>query len=390
MNNISDVKNCYGCGVCATVCAKKIIEISHNGDGFYEPKIVDSAMCTQCGLCAEVCSYMHEEIASKPLDIKAYAAWSKAAPIRHKCSSGGVGFEIGRKLIEHGYKVCTVRYNAEKDIAEHYIATTLEDLIPSMGSKYIQSYTVDAFKNINRKEKYLVIGTPCQIDSFRRYIRKFRVEDNFVLVDFFCHGVPSYIAWKAYSGEVAKNVGPISNVVWRHKDGGWHDSWAMSIDVKGVPSQTVEKNEAYGLSIEETKGRHFSKMSQGDEFYSLFLGNNCLGKACYNHCKYKYMSSSADIRLGDLWGTKYKDDQKGVSSVITFTPKGEEIINSIEDIEKIEHTIGVVAEGQMEHKIKYPHLVRPIIITMAKCGAPVKVLSFVSRAANKLKRMLKL
>lgn len=113
-----------------------------------------------------------------------------------KCSSGGAGFEIGKYLLGEGYKVCGVRYDAEKNRAEHYIATTVEELIPSAGSKYIQSYTVDGFKAINRKEKYLVTGTPCQIDSFRRYIKKFRCEDNFVLLDFFCHGVPSMLVWK--------------------------------------------------------------------------------------------------------------------------------------------------------------------------------------------------
>ena len=36
MKNISHIRNCYGCGVCATVCAKKIIEITLNKDGFYD------------------------------------------------------------------------------------------------------------------------------------------------------------------------------------------------------------------------------------------------------------------------------------------------------------------------------------------------------------------
>ena len=94
--------------------------------------------------------------------------------MRRKCSSGGVGFELGRTLIGEGDKVCGVMYNAKANRAEHYIATTVEDLIPSIGSKYIQSYTVDGFKVIDRKQKYLVTGTPCQIDSFRRSIQKFK------------------------------------------------------------------------------------------------------------------------------------------------------------------------------------------------------------------------
>lgn len=34
--------------------------------------------------------------------------------MRRKCSSGGAGFEIGKCLLGQGYKVCGVRYDAEK------------------------------------------------------------------------------------------------------------------------------------------------------------------------------------------------------------------------------------------------------------------------------------
>lgn len=228
--NISNIKDCFGCGVCATVCTRHIINITLNAKGFYEPQITDMAKCTDCGLCMEVCSYSHEGLALTDSNIKSYAAWSNDTEVHRKCSSGGVGFELGRTLIGQGYKVCGVRYNPESNRAEHYIATTVEELIPSIGSKYIQSYTVDGFKAINRKGKYLVTGTPCQIDSFRLYIRKFRCEDNFVLMDFFCHGVPSMWLWKKYVAEVEKRIGKITYVSWRNKFTGWHDSWAMSMD----------------------------------------------------------------------------------------------------------------------------------------------------------------
>ena len=227
MRNISNIRNCYGCGLCATTCPRHIITITLNTDGFYEPRITDESQCTDCGLCTEVCSYLYDDLPLKDRCIRSYAAWSNDNQVRRKCSSGGVGFEVGRTLMEEAYKVCGVRYNAETNRAEHYIATTVEELIPSIGSKYIQSYTVDGFKAINRKEKYLVTGTPCQIDSFRRYIRKFRCEDNFVLMDFFCHGVPSMLTWKKYIREVEKVTGKITYVSWRNKFTGWHDSWAM-------------------------------------------------------------------------------------------------------------------------------------------------------------------
>ena len=63
MANISSIHNCYGCGVCATVCAKKIIEIKLNEKGFYEPSITDTSKCTQCGLCIDVCAFNHKELA---------------------------------------------------------------------------------------------------------------------------------------------------------------------------------------------------------------------------------------------------------------------------------------------------------------------------------------
>ena len=44
------------------------------------------------------------------------------------------------------------------------------------------------------------------------------------------------------------------------------------------------------------------KRSEGDLFYKFFLGNMCLGRACYKDCKFKYLNSAADIRIGDLLG----------------------------------------------------------------------------------------
>lgn len=346
MNNISKIHDCYGCGVCATACGRKIIEIGLNAEGFYEPHITDPNKCTNCGICTEVCAYLHGELALKETKIYPYAAWSKDHLVRRKCSSGGAGFEIGKYLLGQGYKVCGVRYNADKNRAEHYIATNVNELIPSAGSKYIQSYTVDGFKAINRKEKYLVTGSPCQIDSFRRYIRKFRCEDNFVLLDFFCHGVPSMLVWKKYTEWAEKQVGKITYASWRNKWTGWHDSWAMGIDGE-EHGEKINWHDSYDMLIREKKSYIESRLSQGDMFYQLFLGDCCLGKQCYDHCKYKYNRSSADIRIGDLWGKTYNDDEDGVSGAVAFTQKGNEVLKQC-NCELVEHSFDVVAEGQMK------------------------------------------
>jgi len=363
--NIQNIHDCFGCGVCAVACGRKIIEIRLNRDGFYEPVITDAERCTDCGLCVEVCAFSHDELSAQTKPVASYGAWSNDHQVRRKCSSGGVGFELGRHLLGKGYKVCGVRYDAKKGRAEHYIAATVEELVQSAGSKYIQSYTVDGFKAIDRKQRYLVTGTPCQIDSFHRYVRKFRCEDNFVLMDFFCHGVPSMLAWQKYCKWAETKVGKLTYVSWRNKFTGWHDSWAMSINGSEKEGDRVDWHDSYNMLIREKKGFLNSRLSQGDPFYKLFLRDSCLGKACYERCKFKYDQSSADIRIGDAWGSHYKDNEDGVSAAIAFTEKGNEILKSCNlTLEPL--PFDVVAEGQMETNARKTSLRKRLLVSLTK------------------------
>ena len=345
--------NCYGCGVCSASCPKGIITIKLNSNGFYEPYIDNQDECIRCGICLDICAFNHKELSSPKLPIKSWAAWSNDARVRQKCSSGGIGFEIGKQLIENGYKAVGCRYDIKEQRAEHYIATTVEDFVQSIGSKYIQSYTEIAFKKIKRKgDKYLITGTPCQIDSFRRMIQKFRCEENFILMDFFCHCVPSMWAWKAYIKMLEPQIGKVTYASWRNKfQFGWHDNWLMGID--GEKNSEIEAwNGGYDSIIKE-KGTYIqSRRSQGDYFYKLFLGDLCLGKHCQKNCKYKYDKSSADIRIGDFWGNTYKDDEKGTSALVTFTQRGYDVVKSLTNVTLIEHPFNVVAEGQMRSNAK--------------------------------------
>lgn len=398
MKNINDIKDCFGCGVCTMACARNLIKIRQNEDGFYEPFITDFAKCNDCSLCLSVCSYKAEDVALKKDCLpQSFAAWSKEHAVRRKCSSGGVGFEIGRYLLTQGYKVCAVRFNADKNQAEHYIATTVEELIPSIGSKYIQSNSFEGLRQIDKKQKYLVTGTPCQVDSFRRFIKKFRCEDNFILMDFFCHGVPSKLMWDKYVEEVEKKVGKIKYVSWRNKFTGWHDSWAMAID-GAIHGEPVIWKESYNLLIRGKKSFLNSRLSQGDMFYKMFLSNSCLNKPCYNNCRFKYNHSSADIRIGDMWGKEYAKNEDGVSGVVAFTAKGLRILMA-SNCELIEHSFEVVAAGQMKSREKCPPT-RKYVMKALKEGKlslaqiynkyqkPYKFLMLPLRIFKKLKRVI--
>lgn len=346
MGNVGGKDCCYGCGVCAMACGKHLISLKLSPDGFYVPYIDNIQACSNCGLCESVCAYNYDSLLDTNKPQLSVGAWSKDSVVRKKSSSGGVCYEFERNLLSKGYKICVVRYNAELARAEHYVSDNLEDLVSGLGSKYIQSYTLDAFLSLSKGENYLVVGSPCQMDSLRRFIRKFNREDDFVLIDFFCHGVPSSILWEKYSKKVEAEVGKLSYVSWRNKFTGWHDSWAMSID-------GVSKRENRSGAIDENvKGTYYSRYSQGDIFYKMFLGDSCFNKACYENCKYKYDHSSADIRVGDFWGDTYKDNEDGVSSVVAFTHKGVDLVLS-SNIEISEHPFSVVAEGQMKSPLKF-------------------------------------
>ncbi len=338
MNNICGIKNCYGCGVCAAACPKRIIGLRLNDDGFYEPFITDLSACIECGICRECCAFTYDEPACGSAVPKCYAAWSNAGSVRRMCSSGGIGFEIGARLIDMGYKACAVKYDADNARAVHFIASTAEDYSASAGSKYIQSYTSEAFCSMDRREKHVVTGTPCQIDSFRRYIRRYGVEDNFLLVDFFCHGVPSMHVWTKYLEKAERKIGKAVHATWRDKSEGWRNSYAV------------------GVSGE--KGNLRSPAAAGDEFFLLYLSNICLGKACYGKCKYKYIGSSADIRIGDLWGKEYSDNKEGVNALLVFTGKGEEVIGELRDCALTPHSLATVTEGQLKKPLKEPFLRR--------------------------------
>lgn len=384
MQDISVFHNCYGCSVCAVACGRKAITMQLNVDGFYAP-IVDQSKCVDCGVCLDICAFNDSNVKQdKGFPLSSYAVWSNDDNIRHRSTSGGVAFELGRYLLQKGYAVIGCRYNSDKHIAEHYLAETEEDLKASVGSKYIQSYTIDGFSQIRKGQKYLIIGTPCQIDSLSRYIQKRKIENDVILLDFFCHGIPSMLMWKQYLKELEQKIGDIDNIVWRDKETGWHDSYVMKV-----------------------VDRYSSWFSKGDLFFQMFLGDRCLGKACYENCKYKYNNSAADIRIGDLWGRTYEKDEYGVNGVVCFTQKGLDLLNEMSSVLHIESSsLEIVGESQMKkcaHKpISYKYVMKHLkkgtsLSQIHKIAShielferiPRKVKYYIKRFPSKLSEILK-
>ena len=361
-DNVGKYNQCYGCGVCSVICPTEIIDIRLNEDGFLTPHISNNDKCINCGLCLRVCSYNKENLFENIKPVASYGGWSNNPENRLIASSGGIAGEISDLLIPKGFNVCAVEYDTESETAKHFITDKLACLHKAVGSKYIQSNTLPAFNSFIKGKRYLIIGTPCQIDTLRRYISIKKLDGEFVFVDFFCHGTPSYLAWKKYLEIVKKQIGNITFINWRNKKTGWHDSWAI-----GANSDDNSSNQT------NSQFKYYSRFTKGDLFYNLFLGDYCMNPACCDACKYKYDHSCADIRIGDFWGPTYKKDEKGVSSIVTFTHKGNDIIEQLKDsCTIIPYPFTQAAEGQMKKNVS-PSFFTPLVMKMLKSNEPLNL-----------------
>ncbi len=310
---------CTSCGVCATVCARKAISMHLDEEGFYRP-IIDARFCNDCGLCTTVCykydpavkMTTEEGLKQKPL----FSAWATDDNIVRNTTSGGIGDLLAHQLLNEGYKVVGVVYNEDYIRAEHKIASTEDELKSFRGSKYIQSYTFDAFKEVVnncRNEKYAVFGTPCQIYALNRMAIQRKVRDQFFFVDLYCHGCPSLYAWTKYQSDIKKSIGVnrFDTVSFRSKIRGWGGFYIVEAMLEGKTVYVGKK--------------------ANDKFYELFFSDHILNESCYD-CLLRSTLEYTDIRIGDFWGHKFLNNLRGVSAISIATQKGGDIFRKLQTI----------------------------------------------------------
>ncbi len=315
----SAIRECTSCQICAIICAHNAIHIELNEDGFYRP-LVDYDICTDCGLCTKLCYKFDKNI---KLTIKEqlaktqlYAAWSNNDDVVKNTTSGGIGDLLACQLQKNGYKIVGCVYNEDKVRAEHRIAISEDERMSFRGSKYIQSYTYDALKEIVancRMEKYAIFGTPCQIYSLSKLVALKNVRDNFFFVDLYCHGCPSLFTWTKYQQFIKnkKHINKFDQVIFRSKVRGW-GSYVTEFKCNG---KTVFKS---------TLGKN--------SFYELFFSDQVLNEAC-NKCLLRSTHEYTDIRLGDFWGKKFLNNQRGVSAVSVISERGKHFFEYIKEMD---------------------------------------------------------
>lgn len=319
INDKSAKRSCTSCQMCAAVCPKNAIEVVLDDEGFYRP-IIDDARCVDCGICTRVCYKFDAQIEDFDADRLAatdlYGAYAKDKDVVANTTSGGMADLLACQLIREGYKCVGVVYDSEHDAAIDKIVTSEDELKGFRGSKYIQSYTLDAFKEIAKNcknEKYAVFGTPCHIYALDKYFRQQKVRGQHMLIDLYCHGCPSMNVWKKYILGVKEKIAQvrIDNANFRSKIRGWGTFYVVVVVV--VDGKPVYYSD-----------------NKDNDFFDLFFSDQVLNEAC-NDCLLRSTLAYTDIRLGDFWGKQYVLNNTGVSAVSLVTEKARALFKEISD-----------------------------------------------------------
>lgn len=315
MNN-----KCSGCSACSVICPTDSIEMKLNREGFIRPYI-NYKKCIDCKLCEKICIYNQKDRGKSLDSANLYSAWAKNFAIRETTTSGGVSYEISKWALSRGYYVCGVEFSYKKMKAQHFVCKNIEEIEKLKGSKYLQSNCQYAIKQLikilidNPKQKVVFFGTPCQVAGLQNVLIKKKLRKRVILIDIFCHGVPTFNLWENYLNwlEIRKKIKKekIKKLIFRDKKYSWHTYYMHII---------CDNNKEYICSRKK------------DPFLKLFSMGTLNQKECFT-CMYRN-NSFADIRLGDFWGERYQKSEKGYSMVLTLSEIGEKIISNLESIEK--------------------------------------------------------
>lgn len=358
-------EKCAGCFACYNVCPQNAINMELSPEGFYVPKVNES--CTNCELCEISCpvlSYPQLERYSTPIT---YASWNKDEKVRMKSSSGGIFSELAKTIIEKGGVVCGVIWDNNFS-PKHERATNKKTLEKMRGSKYVPSHVGDAYnrvvEDLKNRKPVLFSGTPCQVAALNKIIEEKNVDETKLFTaEIVCHGVPSLVAFHKYLKYISKGK-IIKNISFRNKGAGWSK---------------------YQVKIEFEDSSFYTSKHYKDPFLIGFLQNLYLNTICYE-CPFSKIPRQGDITLGDFWGApKDLKNEKGVSTVLVNSKKGDELLEQVKGLELVEVPINIAVKGNpriTSGKLSKPEI-KGKMLEVAKKEDFDKILKIITREKRK-------
>jgi len=179
---------CISCGACVSAAPPGSMRmVLDEKQGIFIPDIIDSSRVSGNGLEFAVCPgkgipineishQIYSSATSESFELGRYrlavAAHTTNQRILENASSGGVMTGIAQYLLEkglvEGVTASRFVYEGAGPRTETFIARNLQDLISAQGSKYCPTDMNRLVREcMQRGERYLFSGTPCQIGALR-------------------------------------------------------------------------------------------------------------------------------------------------------------------------------------------------------------------------------
>lgn len=309
--------DCCGCYACYNSCPFDAITMEEDVEGFRYPR-VDADRCRNCGKCERNCPVLNPIVKKQDQTPPTYAAINKDEAIRKDSSSGGMFQLFAEQILKEGGIVFGAGFDADWEVC-HQSVETVADLERLRVSKYLQSRVETSFQQVvehlRAGRKVLFAGTPCQCAALRRFVGK--NDENLILVDFICHGVPSPKIWRKYLA-LRANKKEIRRISFRNKNLSW-ERYLLAI--------------SYGNA-----NKYLAADLTTDLYLQGFLQNLYLRPSCHN-CHFCKKNRPSDITLADFWGVQEESpsmyDGKGTSLIFIQSTKGRNLFNQIKDHAKI-------------------------------------------------------
>lgn len=337
-------------------------------DGFVVPKI-DNHRCVECGMCMKACHRLNPIVTfQKP--IHTFACWTKDIIDRERSSSGGAFSVIAKKIINQGGVVFGASM-CENLQVKHIGIERVEDICKLQGSKYLQSYIGETYKNVRNElnigRKVLFSGTPCQVAGLLTFLHK--PYDNLYTCDVVCHGVPSQGAFDAYIEKIGLK-GKCRDFRFRFTKG-----WGFQLSTQLISPigrrfqyKLISPKNAYYLRA-FTKGLMFSE-------------------SCYS-CAYARPERISDTTLADYWGVGAMKPfnhptYKGISCLLVNNERALSLIKECGDLEYEERSLeeAIAGNHNLSHVSDRPNgrdtyyadsLVMPVRALSVKYGIEAKI-----------------
>lgn len=315
MIDVIQKKNCTGCKLCSDLCPVNAITYETDWYGFDYPK-VDYGRCVSCKKCIDNCPGLngYEDVNYKePL---VYAAWLKELKMRLYSTSGGVYYALAKTILDEGGIVAACRFTHDWKGAEHVIVDHIDELLPTVQSKYFQSETLGIYKKIEEEikkgRKVLFCGTPCQSVSLQQYLGGYC--EDLITMDFICRGNNSPKAYQAFIEELEKRYdSPVKSVQFKNKRNGWT---------------------SLGILIKFENGQEYYDTRENSYWTLGYIRNNLYMRPACHECQFRTIPRKSDFTVGDFWGVadmSKEDIFNGISVLFVNTVRAGKMLDGIKD-----------------------------------------------------------